>query len=499
MRLHPRWRYPAAITIGALILQGCDDGTPASPDVLANNSREAAAADADTTLSVVVRAVALALADEALRMQVLHDLRDSPFPEHKIHLRSYLAGERGRPLAAGAARAARVSVEGLGSLLRSLPDLEIAVPLAGDRVRWAGDGSVVVVGTLLDDAQLARMRSVTGYSASSGEAVTVPVGQYLPYPLLAITRAAPVYGRDPEARRRSAPKRSHRTIGTAETELWTNSVDEYGCVEGEDPLQNCGITSVPMQRGLRLPSNMTTACFQSGAGQADRDEDGLLDSCEAEIAYAFRPHLQFHSADIYRSREEYWAAKQSGPGEVQVFYAFAYHYDVGVDIAFDSFEDHTGDSEFVVFEIRQTGNGWELDRAFLSAHYKKWGWDASSTRDGSVFEYPNRAYRTRPKIWIAKDKHANYHSQDKCDEGANYYDTCDAPQNQLFDFEVAPEYNLGNKEAGVPLLLEIYSRDLFHNTAIENFWADPEFRGWDYRDMEAAAGPYRDWLDDFDF
>jgi hypothetical protein len=450
-------------------------------------------------LNVVVRAVALALADEPLRMRVLHDLRDSPFPEHGIHLRSYLAGERGQPLAASAARAARVSAEGFGSLLRSLPDLEIAVPLAGDRVRWAGDGSVVVVGTLLDDAQLVRLRSVTGYAAGTGEAVTVPLGRYLPYPLLAITRAAPVYGRDPEARRRSAPRRSYRTIGTAETELWTTSGDDYGCVEGENPLKPCGTTSVPMQRGLRLPSNMTTACFQMGAGQADQDNDGLLDSCEAEIAYAFRPHLQFHTSDIYTGREEYWAAKQGGPGVVQVFYAFAYHYDVGVNIAFDSFEDHAGDSEFVVFEIRQTSTGWELDRAFLSAHYKKWGWDASSTRDGSVFDYPNSAYRTRPKIWIAKDKHANYHSQDKCDEGANYYDTCDVPRDHLSEFEVAPQFNLGNNDVGTRLLGYIPSRVLLNSTATENFWVDSEFRGWDYRTMNAASGPYRDWLDDFDF
>lgn len=486
----------------AVVLQACRDTGPTDALLATGETRvrSTAVTGVDSTVAAVAQGIALALAQPKIRAELLADLRDSPFPRHKIHLQSYLRGERGHSLAAAAARVRGWPIERFNASLASLPVMEISVPLASDRLRWAGGDDIVVIGTTAAQSEIVRKDAITGYSARTGTAVRVPLGVSLKYPLLAVAPAQIRFGANPERARKAAPHRPGSTVSTEDSEFWVSS-DSPTC-DPTDPtlLVPCDEPQPggePYPGGQPIPSGRTYECFQGLTAENDPDADGIQDGCEAELAYMYRPYLQFNRGDIYKSREPHWAAKRgSEPNQVRVFYAYAYHYDDGAPFWFDEVGAHAGDSEFLVFTLFYWSGKWHFDKAFLSAHYHKYGWDSSSTRDAGVFQYPGAG--PRPKIWIARTKHANYHSQSKCDEGANYFDTCDSPYDTLEEFVVAPQYNLGNNESGRRLLLDIPSRVLM-NGAVENFWEAQEFRGWRFRNTDLAAGAYKHWLDDFDF
>ena len=72
--------------------------------------------------------VALALRDDQLRNRLFEDLQASRFPEHKLHLRSYL-GDRGKTLFDGIARKTARSYESVLASLDSTVDVEIYLPV----------------------------------------------------------------------------------------------------------------------------------------------------------------------------------------------------------------------------------------------------------------------------------------------------------------------------------------------------------------------------------
>jgi len=492
----------AAALFSVLALQACADAPPTSVDGSPPRAARTlhANAEAESAVALVARGVAQALTRADFRQRVLEDLRDSPFPNHRVHLNSYLRGARGRPMAEAVAQGTGRSVAELHALLQTLPQLELTVPLERDRVRWTGSDDIVVVGTVMNRQQLQRNSSLAGYDTRSGASVTVPLGLVLPYPLLTVARAEIRYGADPESRRNSAPRHRRSTIGTPDTEFSLTTTGDGDQCDPTDPtlIVECPGTGGAewSPGGVPIASGRTYQCFESLTPENDRDTDGIQDSCEAEVAGPFRPILQYQWLDTHRGREPYWAAKRGTRyNEIKVFYAFSYYADVGTNVYFNNVGPHYGDAEFVVFTFDYWGGNWRFKEAFLSAHYGKYGWNSSSTRSSEVFSYPDNGFR--PKIWIAKDKHANYHSQGKCDEGANYFDTCDDPAEWLEDFEFAPEFNLGNNESGTRLLDRVATRKGY-SAREERFWTDSEFRGW-----QAASGPgstgYMQWLNDFDF
>lgn len=115
------------LMVVAVALQACRDTGPTDALLVPGEAvRSTAGASADSTVAAIAEGVALALTQPAIRSELLADLRDSPFPKHKIHLQSYLRGERGRCLAAAAARVRGWPIERFNASLASLP--AVALP-----------------------------------------------------------------------------------------------------------------------------------------------------------------------------------------------------------------------------------------------------------------------------------------------------------------------------------------------------------------------------------
>ncbi|HET9986104.1 MAG TPA: hypothetical protein VFQ38_21060 [Longimicrobiales bacterium] len=161
----------------------------------------------------IARAVALALADPALRTQVLEDMRDSPFREKKLHLRSYLRGG-GEGLAVAAARSAGMAEADLLHLLDAGRDLEFYMPVPAHKLTWKGTPDVIVVATTMRDSELRRLGAteLTGYD-THGQPVRVPLRKPTTAPLLSIVPVETSFGSDPEGIRRRAPHRPDDVIG----------------------------------------------------------------------------------------------------------------------------------------------------------------------------------------------------------------------------------------------------------------------------------------------
>jgi len=90
------------------------------------------------------------------------DMRDSPFPKHKLHLRSYLAGEHGRSLTEAAARGLGVRPEAFLASLDALPEMELVIYSPRDRVRWTAESDLLVIGTTAKRAEALAGMYLTG-------------------------------------------------------------------------------------------------------------------------------------------------------------------------------------------------------------------------------------------------------------------------------------------------------------------------------------------------
>ncbi|MGQ0562437.1 MAG: hypothetical protein ACT443_11245 [Gemmatimonadota bacterium] len=132
----------------------------------------------------------------------------------------------------------------------------------------------------------------------------------------------------------------------------------------------------------------------------DSDSDGFDDSCEYQLALAFRPLLATNPYDQVLGREPYWAVKVENGTVVKIMYMFAYYEDGGN--SFDcpglaqfglSCEPHLGDNEFVVAHVLYDGGTkhWILDEMFMSAHYGCTHWLIDCDSSGSYYrngDYP---------------------------------------------------------------------------------------------------------------
>ena len=237
----------------------------------------------------------------------------------------------------------------------------------------------------------------------------------------------------------------------------------------------------------------------------DQDADGVRDSCEYQLAYAFRPWLRIMSRDRCPERESYWsAAREPSANVVKIFYLLSYHKDCG------NFEPHNGDSEFVVLYVAPPTNGdgrWKLRVMTTSAHY-----GAVTNSTASVYyysvEYPE-VYRSAPRVYVALDKHANYYSDAECDAGAWYYDKCDDPSFHG-RVEVLPhaDGNIGNNWArtgDIQLKWHLYSR--WGQPGVETPWGgfrpdgtiSNKFCGWQDPSAGPCAGTYAITLRDYGF
>lgn len=193
--------------------------------------------------------------------------------------------------------------------------------------------------------------------------------------------------------------------------------------------------------GIWLGNGVTpSACFNGiQIRRGDAERDGLADACEFALARAFAPYMQFdHGEALVKfpdgtnrhcaEGEPYWAAKLFDEfGVVNIVYMMAYYKDCGE--AFIPFDAHSGDSELIRLSVvyNNATQHWELTQAYLSAHAGT-RTDASVYAGPSELEYPIRD-RAFPKIWVARNKHANYRSFADCENGPDFpapnTDSCD--------------------------------------------------------------------------
>lgn len=476
----------------------------------------------------LARGISLALADAALRRQLRDDMRDSPYRRHALPLWAHLRGSRGEALSAKAAEALGLSVPDLLAFEQSLPAMTLVMERAVDRMQWTGTADVVVYGTAVRGrARVPVNGTLQGYNVS-GRVVEVPLRSYAPFPYLAVVPAKLSLRPKKEGLPRTVAP-SGETISTSAEEVQMLTFDE--CAESGDPYC-CPETAIdcegepspgPEQGGTLLPAGIDhrncfgwTGLYPDVApvtSANDADQDGIRDDCEWQIAYAFRPMLARNNSDEAPEREPYYSVTRSSFGEVgtvKIFYALSYYRDPGDP--FFHMEAHDGDSEFIVVYVHNTadprGTIWALDRATLSAH---WGAgvniDHTRTYSSHELEYPTED-RGRPRVWVSKNKHANYANKHDCDWVFN--DHCDTTWDGTAyeDVEVMQFANIGNMFDTSPARTNGVLRDyvtsrtppLFGNTGTERFWYDQSyFAGWHSRQGQAIAGSYRTALSFFKF
>lgn len=465
----------------------------------------------------LARAFALALADVGFRKQILEDMRDSPFPNHAIHVSSYLAGNRGRALAFSAAQRAGIAPDQLIAHAAVRGGLQLVMRRPMDRASWTGSADIVVMGVAATVKERLGTRPLSiGYDIQ-GRAIPIPILAAVPFPFIVIEPKAKSFGPDPEGRRQNAPARGRSTISTKEEEWVASYAGPTATTTGGpcDPLTmviECGAEDPhgtgPFP-GTTLPSSYTfSTCYpSSGVGDPalDADTDGVVDQCEYELATAFRPQMQFDSRDCDTRREPYWAARHivspiDNVPVIRIFYALSYYFDCGSPSSFcpTQCESHPGDSEFIIAEVVSYGDRWILKRATLSAHFNSDAGTPMDTYAGEDLEYGGARQQTNAVIWVALGKHANYRSKAVCDAGMFYYDTCDSPGVRPY-LEVLPDANLGRDQDQI--IDEVGSR--IFRPGVERYWGpnDYYFLGWWDRSEASASNTtaYGKLLRYFDF
>lgn len=118
---------------------------------------------------VVARAIAMALAEPAVRQEIKRALATSAVREHKLHITSFLQGRGGNILTAAYKNAGITLVE-FQLAMASLRELEFYMPVRGHRETWAGGPNVMlaiviqkngpVVGFQLDGSRVSLDRAV---------------------------------------------------------------------------------------------------------------------------------------------------------------------------------------------------------------------------------------------------------------------------------------------------------------------------------------------------
>lgn len=399
---------------------------------------------ADGPLAELGRGLALALDDAPLRQRMLEDMRDSPYPEHSLPLQSYLASDGGRDLAAAAARELGISAEELHARLEEQQDLQIFMPSRLQRGLWEGGGPVTVVA-----ASSREDRSDAGtYSGwnSAGGTVQVNPARVPDLSTFAVIPAQHEFGSDPIASLKAAGEVDRATVGEKGTLPVVQGADgdrvDGKLGELEAPAVADGGGFAPGEGGLSDWVSWGTCTVASN----DYDRDGLIDTCEKQLAQAFRPQLNFHPLEWHESRETYWAVRIQDYERqyIFIFYALGYHDDHDPTV-FDG--GHVGDSEWIQLRVTYENGRWKLVWADYSAHFGSSALfvptDHSATYHYSELTYLDSPYRGRPLAYVAEGKHAAYNSVGECEDHVAPPDDCDDDRMNLENVGAHWDRNLG--------------------------------------------------------
>lgn len=101
-------------------------------------------------LTTLARAIALSLANDAIRAEVLQQMQSAPFREHKLEMRKYLnPGKLART-----ASASGKNGDDIAAALNTVRDLEFYMPVASQRESWTGDANILVASQLDDGDEI---------------------------------------------------------------------------------------------------------------------------------------------------------------------------------------------------------------------------------------------------------------------------------------------------------------------------------------------------------
>ncbi len=490
------------------LLAACTD-TPVQPESTAIPSSQVASARSQVSMDLVARGLAIALADDDFRMQILEDMRDSPFPNHSLHLSSYLSRRRGQSIMAAIGGQLEGEMGAFANGLAAGGNIALYMNPPEFRTTWKGDADLAVIP--LFGGALDEYGYVVGYRPGG---VEVSVGFYAPatFPVLLVGSSTIDFGSDPEGKRASAPKRGRPTISTPEEEFGPqefgprsfsvstleqcNEETGEGCECQIDPdLPECGgegegpTGPPPPPPGHYVAG--TDDCVNYVALGADRD--AMLDSCEYYLAAAMAPALLIDAFDGAPTFEPYYAARLDGRSSatgrqlVKIFYAVAFHKDPG---AFG----HHGDSEYVSVWASDEGNGyWSREWVLTAAHV---GSPAASSklwagRPENVMPYPVNiplypeyvnSRPLAPRVWVSQDKHGNYGSKFACNNGGGFigtallHDTCTGFVI-VHDFVAYSDGNLGGEAHHDPPMRNC-TNSRIGAPGRECFWSAAKFSGW---------------------
>lgn len=317
----------------------------------------------------------------------------------------------------------------------------------------------------------------------------------MPRPMLKIEPSRRRWPANAEALRGQAPRRGRETISDGDEVL-----SIMACNTGTEfiPCEDDDGTGGTIPGGLTIPASST--CFVTSGASGDTDADGITQECEYQLANAFRPHLAVTASEPFLGREPYFAVKKGDAGSsVHIFYAFAYYRDGGDPTLFD-FKAHPGDSEFVVARVFRSGINWYLESTYTSAHWRAGFTDSSENTSHTDLYFPTGA-RTRPLIWVARNKHGNFSSLGECNSGAVWNDDCSTNSFHAglptYELEVLSNANLGN--SGAPLINGyVGSRNGMPGT--ECLWCSGIlFQGWTGLSSPDAGYTYQIPLEAFGF
>ncbi|HEY8197321.1 MAG TPA: hypothetical protein VIG04_10100 [Gemmatimonadales bacterium] len=261
-------------------------------------------------------------------------------------------------------------------------------------------------------------------------------------------------------------------------------------------------------------------CFATGPTKyTDRDQDGVGDRCENDIAARFVPTFRYSDNDDI-GHESYWAANRVGTTNyIRVLYMINYYFDEGVQQNYTlctltslwqtlgECDGHHGDSEHVALTVFYdlATEHWVVNTIHLSHHtnYLIGQPTSQSYPTGILYNKPGLG----PVIWVAEGKHANYPSQATCEAGTGggflidaifSYDTC-GNNNSFFTLTAPASRNVGS--ARVRSIDCVLSQNPFYQDPPhpqECFWSNAKFTGWQLDQTTWATGN-RKALDFFKF
>lgn len=283
---------------------------------------------------------------------------------------------------------------------------------------------------------------------------------------------------------------------------------DYPCTDPSRCYDDGGTTTIepdeppgdpfPGYPGMWAGYNTTPqTCFRNHNYEiVDADADWLDDGCEYRLARAFAPQWLMHPAEECPHRQPYWAAKLVvAPQLIRVAYMPAYYRDCGAPNELQAWVSaladknaHVGDSEFVMVEaaFNPTTSHWELVRVFLSAH------DMSPNHRSEWAGYQEMFYGLRwrgyPKVFVARNKHANYKSEQACENGGLFGDIC-AGDGMSGRFPVFTYRNVGS--ISVDFFPNGTDLQGFISARKEYFYQRVGFSGWI---GTTGTTPYYDFL-----